>query len=380
MRRDLQSWVRHCPDCQVHSRDDLQRHEEAHVIVQAPGPLSRWSIDWIGPLLETEGGNKWIWTAIEETTRWPLARGVKDATAVTAAQLLYEEILVNFGVPQEVITDRGRNFLSQELKGFMDLVNIRHLKTSAYHPRTNGKIENYNGLLGRMLAKCVKGARHKWDRYLPEALFNTRVRTHNATGFTPFYLMYGVEPRVPGDTTEPFVLDRRNPRDHAEIRAQLLEDLEQDRAAAMQRCAGSAAAAKLRYDLLVRRDPLRVNDWVLLRRGQRLKFMSKWLGPYRVQRLGPAGTYQLVTPDGTVKEDLVHRDRLKRCLVNEDSLPRRLWTDEVLVDLDEPFNGIGAGFGQEGYDIASVDARHVTTAPDRIRGAGTENHGATGGG
>jgi hypothetical protein len=46
-------------------------------------------------------------------------------------KLLYEEILVNFVVPQEVITDRGRNFLSQELKGFMDLVDIRHLKTSA---------------------------------------------------------------------------------------------------------------------------------------------------------------------------------------------------------------------------------------------------------
>jgi transposase InsO family protein len=89
------------------------------------------------------------------------------------------------GAIQEVITDRGRNFLSQELKGFMDIVNIRHLKTSAYHLRTNGKIENYNGLLGRMLAKCVKGARHKCDQYLPEALFNTRVRTQNTTGFTP---------------------------------------------------------------------------------------------------------------------------------------------------------------------------------------------------
>jgi hypothetical protein len=194
--------------------------------------------------------------------------------------------------------------------------------------------------------------------------------------------MYGVESRVPGDTTEPSVLDRRNPRDYAEIRAQLQEDLEQDRAAAMERCAGSAAAAKLRYDLLVRRDPLRVNDWVLLRRGHRLKFMSKWLGPFRVHRVGPSGTYQLVAPDGIVKEDLVHRDRLKRCLVNEDNPPRRLWTDAALLDLDEPFNGIGASFGQEGYDIAPVDARHVTTAPDQIQGTGTENHGnrALGGG
>jgi hypothetical protein len=199
--------------------------------------------------------------------------------------------------------------------------------------------------------------------------------------------MYGVEPRVPGNTTEPFVLDRRNPRDYAEICAQLLEDLEQDRAAAMECCAVSAAAAKLRYDLLVRRDRLRLNDWILSRRGHRLKFMSKWLGPFRVHRVGPSDTYQLVAPDGIVEEDLVHRDRLKRCLVHKDNPPRRPWTDAALLDLDEPFNGIGAGFGQEGYDIAPVDARYVrhvyvTTAPDQIQGTGTENHGnrALGGG
>jgi hypothetical protein len=143
-----------------------------------------------------------------------------------------------------------------------------------------------------------------------------------------------------------------------------LEDLGQDRAAAMERCSGSAAAAKLRYDILVRRDPLEVGDWVLLRRGQKLKFMSKWIGPFRIHRVGPGGTYQLVTPDGAVKEDLVHRDRLKRCLVNEESIPNGLWSDETLESLDEVFDGAGAGYGQEGYDIAPVDARHVTSGPD----------------
>jgi hypothetical protein len=40
----------------------------------------------------TEDGNKWIWTAIEETTRWPLARGVKDATAQTAVRRNFGEL------------------------------------------------------------------------------------------------------------------------------------------------------------------------------------------------------------------------------------------------------------------------------------------------
>jgi hypothetical protein len=119
-----------------------------------------------------------------------------------------------------------------------------------------------------MLAKCVKGARHKWGRYLLEALFNTRIRTHTTTGFSPFYLLYGVQPHIPGDTTQPFVLNQ----DLVEIRARLLEDLGQDLAAAMERCSGSAAAAELRYDILVRRDPLEIGDSLLLRRCQKLKY------------------------------------------------------------------------------------------------------------
>jgi transposase InsO family protein len=381
MRGDMKTWVQHCPECQIHSRNILQRHEEAHIIQPMPRTLGRWYIDWIGPLPETESGNKWIWTAVEETCRWPIACAVKDATAVTAARLLYQEIVVSYGTPEEVVTDRGRNFLAEQLQSYLEIITAKHLKTSAYHPRTNGKVENYNGLLGKMLSKCVKGARHKWDEFIPEALFNTRVRIHTTTGYSPFFLLYGVEPRVPGDTSEPYVLDQRDPKDLAEIRAQLLEGLDQDRAAAMERCAGSAAAAKIRYDVLVRRDPLRVGDWVLLRRGQRLKFMSTWLGPYQVHRLGPSGTYQLRAPDGTVKEDLVHRDRLKRCLVNTDQAPTSLWSDEELLELDQPFTGVGAGFGQEGYDIVPVDARHLPsgTVPSTLEAGGGVREEALGG-
>jgi hypothetical protein len=72
--------------------------------------------------------------------------------------------------------------------------------------------------------------------------------------------------------------------------------------------------------------------------------MSKWIGPFRVHRVGPGGTYQLVTPDGVVKEDLVHRDRLKRCLENEESIPNGLWSDETLEGLDDVFDGAGAGY------------------------------------
>jgi hypothetical protein len=84
--------------------------------------LGRWYIDWIGPLPETENGNKWIWTAIEETCRLPIARAVKDATSETAARLLYQEIVVNYDTPEKIVTDRGRNVLAQQLQSYLEII------------------------------------------------------------------------------------------------------------------------------------------------------------------------------------------------------------------------------------------------------------------
>jgi hypothetical protein len=260
--------------------------------------------------------------------------------------LLYEQIVVNFGVPDEIVTDRGRAFLANVLTSYMRKMGVKHRKTSAFHPRTNGKVENFNGTLGKMLAKAVLGARHKWDEFLPEALFNTRIRTHRATQFSPFKLVYGVDPKVPGDTAEPYILKPNNPRDNVEIRARLLEDLGQDRQASVIRAQRTAVQNKAAYDRLVKRDPLGVGDWVLLRREARLKFMSRWLGPYKIRQVGPNGTYQLEDPQGVVKPDWVHRDRLKRAIIGSQT-PNALWSDETLEDLD-------LVFGQEGTESVSV--------------------------
>ncbi len=240
-------------------------------------------------------------------------------------------------MPADILTDRGRNFLATGLEYYLSTLMVKHLKTSAYHPRTNGKVEAFNGTLGRMLAKAVGGIRNKWDEFLEEALFNCRVKKHRVTGFSPFFLVYGVEPKVPGDTVKPYVFDEANPVDNVEVRARLLESLRSDRKAAVERTRISQEKAKLLYDRFVKENPLEVGDWVLLRREARLKFMSRWLGPYKVVRTSNVGVYQIADPSGVLKEDWVHRDRLKKCRIDPDNPPTTLWSEEKLEDLDEIF-------------------------------------------
>lgn len=331
-RRDIEQWLSTCSKCQVYGRINHIPQVKA-TEVEEPIFLQIWSLDFMGPLRKSEGGNRWIITAIEHNTRWPIAKAIPIASSVAVAQFIYDEIFSVFGPPSEILTDRGSSFTAKVLEEYLRIMQVKHRKTSAYHPRTNGRIENFHGPFGKMIAKSCGAAIHKWDEFIQEALYALRTRVHTITRETPYKLMFGVDPKLPGDNSKPFVLDGRSPKDQAEIRAELYESMGEYREAARERSGISREQAKIRYDKLVREDPLEIGDWVLMRRGQKYKFQSNYIGPYCVVSMPFNGVYKIKDPKGEVKPDLVHRDRLKRCQIAE--LPTELWTDEQLEPWDD---------------------------------------------
>lgn len=126
-------------------------------------PFARWSIDFVGVLPETDTGNRWIIVAVDHMTRWVVAKALNEATAENTAVFIYEEICMKFGCPAEILSDRGSNFMAKVLERYLEKLRIKHLRTSAYHPRTNGKVEKVNESLVLMIEKAVMGAKHKWD-------------------------------------------------------------------------------------------------------------------------------------------------------------------------------------------------------------------------
>jgi transposase InsO family protein len=310
LRQSVNEMIQSCPECQI-SRHGSQQRETLHPLPPAPKPFARWGLDFIGRLPKTAKGNTFILTAIDHTTNWPIARAVPDATEETVAHFIYHEILMNFGCPVEILTDRGSQFMAKVLERYLEAQKIKHLCTSAFHPRTNGKTERFNGVLGGMITKYAKGARHRWDEFVDQALFACRVRVHTVTGHSPFYLVYGQEPLIPGDTTKPHLWDLRDRDDQNEVLARGLEELGQARAAALHRQEIAADQMRERYDKKISPKPFREGDYVLIRNDNAKKFEPRWFGPYRVHTCGPFGTYQLIDSKERVRKDLVHGDRLK---------------------------------------------------------------------
>ena len=308
MEKDIVAFAQACVTCQLSQRPKpgFEREAPQHQIDLDARPFSKWAIDFIGVLPTSLNGNKWLLTAIDIATGWPLAKAVPEATDEVVADFLYEEIYCHYGAPQEILSDNGANLTSKMIDFFLSRIKTRHRVTTAYHPRTNGKVERMNGMLGTQLTKkLLYDPVARWDECVHESLFDIRVRCHSASRISPFTLVYGMEPRIEGTQTE---FEDLHMLDDFESRLKRQQTARHEANAYLLKKA--LRTKKLRSDA-VTEHRLAVKDLCLIRNENRTKFELTYFGPFRVLRVRPFGTYALETMDGRVLRNLVNGSRLR---------------------------------------------------------------------
>ena len=82
-------------------------------------------------------------------------------------KLFVEHVVCRHGVPEELLSDRGTNFLSDLIIGVCEILGVKKINTSGYHPQTDGLVEKFNSTLISMIAKCCEVNQHDWDNHLP---------------------------------------------------------------------------------------------------------------------------------------------------------------------------------------------------------------------
>ncbi|GFW89125.1 retrovirus-related Pol polyprotein from transposon 412 [Trichonephila clavipes] len=177
MYRNVVRYVMHCRECQ--RRKSVPQRPPGRLVPIPPAiaPFHRIGIDLLGRF-QTE--------------------------VAEIAKFLLEEIVLRHGAPRVIITDRGAVFRSRLVSSLVDLCNIDHRFTTAYHPQTNGLTERFNKTLADMLSMYVDVEQKNWDEILPFVTFAYNTAKQETTGFTPFYLLHGREAETTLDTMLPF--------------------------------------------------------------------------------------------------------------------------------------------------------------------------------
>ena len=101
------------------------------------------------------------------------------------------------GVSEEVLSDLDTQFVSKCMEEVSRLLPIKRLTTTPYHLICNGLVERFNGTLKKMLRRLCNEQPRQWHRFVNPLLFAYREAPQEATGFSPFELLYGRTVRGP---------------------------------------------------------------------------------------------------------------------------------------------------------------------------------------
>ena len=89
-------------------------------------------------------------------TKWVEAVALAKAYNQVVIDFLYNEIFTRFGVPREVVTDGGPQFMSHQFESLLQKYHVQHRVASPYHPQANGQVESTNKVIESILTKIVK--------------------------------------------------------------------------------------------------------------------------------------------------------------------------------------------------------------------------------
>ena len=125
------------------------------ILVNPSLTFEPWAIDFIGPfpIPGKRSGARYIITAVEYVTKWAEAEPVDTCSSEIDDKFIYENIITRFGCPLTLISDQGTHFINKTIKTLTDQFQIDHRWSTAYHPQSNGAIEDFNKTLTKGLTK-----------------------------------------------------------------------------------------------------------------------------------------------------------------------------------------------------------------------------------
>ena len=148
----------------------------------------------------------------------------KLPSALQTAKLMFEHVFRVYGLPQDIVSDRGPQFSSRVWRAFCKLIGATASLTSGFHPQSNGQTERVNQELEASLRSLVADNPSSWSSRLPWAEYAHNTLQSTSTGMSPFQCQPPLFPEVERDVSVPSALQfvRRCKRTWKQARRALL--------------------------------------------------------------------------------------------------------------------------------------------------------------
>jgi hypothetical protein len=187
----------------VPKNKDLKKKilDEAGALQPLSIPSWKWddiSMDFIVGLSNTSRHHDSIWVIVDQLTK--VAHFLPVHTTDKAqkyAELYIDQIVSLDGLPQTIISDRGAQFVARFWEQLQESLGTKLIRSSAYHPQTDGQTERVNQILKDMVRACAIDCGKNWDKYLSLVDFAYNNSYQSSLKMAPFKALYGRRCQTP---------------------------------------------------------------------------------------------------------------------------------------------------------------------------------------
>ena len=193
--KEVRDYISHCQPCLLAKREKLKVPMGT---VEAKQPLEVLAIDFT-VLEKSTTGLENVLVMTDVFSKWTIAVPCKDQTAATVARVIVKEWFLRYGAPCRILSDQGRDFESRIVSKLCMMYGVDKCRTTSYHPQCNGQCERFNATMHDLLRTLPDKAKRQWPEHIAEMVYAYNTTPHASSGFSPFYVMFGRDPRLPVD-------------------------------------------------------------------------------------------------------------------------------------------------------------------------------------
>jgi hypothetical protein len=256
--------------------------------------------DLFGPMLAAGCQHKYILCITDAFTKYALVTAVENKEAETVAKAIFNEWFCKFGIPAQIHTDGGKEFVNKLSNELFQLLNVQHTKTTPAHPQCNAQVEVFNKTVKKYLASFVDDTTLDWENFLPALLLSYNTSYHSTIATTPFELLFGKKPHLPSFPN----LDIQRLHNGESTAAERYQLLQKIHFLAKNIASDNSAKIKDNFDKSAFPHNFSINNLVWFEDfaplGKNPKLTPKWQGPAKITEINDTNA-SLQLPNGKTK-------------------------------------------------------------------------------